>query len=73
MIVDLTDKSDSLIELILCDIACTAQNDCACILDLVLIELLEVLKIDPALGSVDNSDCAADFCAFNTLNSGNDV
>ena len=68
VIVDLTDESDCLIELFLCDIACTAQDDRSGVLNLVLIELLKVLKIDPALGSVDYCDCTADFCSLNALN-----
>ena len=68
MIVDLTDKCDCLVELFLCDIACTAQDDSSGVLDLVLVELLEVLKIDPALGSVDYCDCSADLSSLNALN-----
>ena len=73
MIVDLSDESDRLIELVLSDVARTAQYDGSCVLDLVLIELLEVLQIDPALGSVDNRDCSADLCSFNALNGSNYV
>ena len=68
MIVDGADEFDRLFELFLGDVARTAQDYRSCVLDLVLVELLEVLKIDPALGSVDNSDRAADLGAFNALN-----
>ena len=73
VIVDLADESYCLIELILSDIACTAQDDRSCILDLVLIELLEVLEVDAALGSVDNCNCSADLCSFDALNGSNYV
>ena len=73
MIVDGTDEFDRLVELLLGDIARTAQYDRSGVLDLVLIELLEVLEVDPALGSVNDCNCSADLSAFNALDCGYNV
>ena len=67
MIVDGADEFDRLIELFLGDVARTAQDYRSGVLDLVLVELLEVLEIYAALGSVDNRNGSADLCAFNAL------
>ena len=49
MIVDGADEFDRLIELFLRDVARTAQDYRSCVLDLVLVELLEVLEVYTAL------------------------
>ena len=73
MVVDLTDKFYGLIEFFLLDVGCAAQDDRACILDLVLVELAEVLKIDPALGCIDDRNGSADLGAFDFFYCGYDI
>ena len=68
MVVDGADEFDGLVELILRNIARTAQDDGSCVLDLVLIEFLEVLEVNAALGSVDHRNRSADLGALNALN-----
>ena len=69
VIVDLADQFDRGVELTLCDVACTGQDDRAGILDLVLVELLEVLQVDLALARVDDGNGTAYFGALDLLNS----
>ena len=73
MVVDRADEFDGLIELVLGDVARTAEDYRSRVFDLVLIEFLEVLEVNAALGSVDDSDSSADLCAFNALDCSNDV
>ena len=73
MVVDLLDELNSLVELLLLDVGCSREDDRSCVLDLVLIELGEVLKIYLALACIDNCNCSADLCAFNLLDSSNYV
>ena len=68
MVVDGAYEFNGLIELILCNVASTAQDDGSRVLDLVLIEFLEVLEVDAALGCVDYSNRSADLGALNALN-----
>ena len=73
MIVDRADEFYGLIELVLCDVARTAEDYRSRVLDLVFIEFLEVLEVNAALGSVDDSNSSADLSAFNALDCSNDV
>ena len=68
MIVDALDELYCLIELLLADVACSGEDDSTCVLDLILVELCEVLKVDLALGCVDNRYGTADLSAFYLLN-----
>ena len=68
MVVDLPDESYGLVELLLPDVAGPREDYRSGIFDLVLVELLEVLKIDLALGCVDDSYRSADLSTFNALN-----
>ncbi len=69
MIVDCLDEFYSLVELLLLDVGCSREDDRACVLDLILIELGEVLEVYLALACIDNSYCSADLCIVNSLNS----
>ena len=71
MIVNALDEFYCLIELLLLDVRCSRENDGACVLDLVLVELGEVLEVNLALACVDNSYCSADLSVFNLLDSCN--
>ena len=68
VIVDLADQFDRGVEFALCDVACSGQDDRACVLDLVLVELFEVLQVDLALARVDDGNGTAYFGAFDLLN-----
>ena len=73
MIVNALDELYCLIELLLLDVGCSRENDGACVLDLVLIELLEVLEVDAALGCIDYGYSSADLSALNALDCCNNV
>ena len=67
MVIDLADQVDNNIELLLLDSTGTGQDDRACVLDLVLVEFLEVLEVDLALGGVDDRYGSGNFRALNAL------
>ena len=73
MIVDSADQVDGGIQLVLCDVACSRQDDGAGVLDLILVELLKVLQVDLALAGVDDGNGAADFGALDLLDRCNDI
>ena len=73
VIVDLANQLDRGVELALCDISGTGQDDGARVLDLVLVEFLEVLQVDFALACIDDGNSAADLGTLDLLNSGNDI
>ena len=68
MVVDLLYEFNSLVELLLLDVGSSRQDDRTCVLDLILVELGEVLKIYLALACVDNGYRTADLRVVDLLN-----